>query len=483
MPCYHPLTIRNNKPDKNPLCDRLMLQVPCGHCYNCKSEKRLSWFIRLYYEWQRCLDNGGVTFFLTLTYNNQHVPKINNDLIFSRKDVQNYIKRVRKQLCSKMPSFNWKDNVKYFVSSEYGGKTHRPHYHILWFIPFPCYTYRVADILSSCWLKNGFTKFGSRNRGTVDSVGGLHYCSKYVCKDVYEDSYFQRLSRKYEDAISPEVFKFYLPFHLSSNNLGMYLLNCYDYKDLLSGQVAMPDSKLVMKKYKLPQYYERKIFYDVKFKYFDTKTEKYEYVSKKEDLPLRTYLIHDEFGRVKTYLKQVEGVPTYVLNEEGRKMKEVRLQTFLDSAKNTYRLFQSIPQNYNVFPVNYHFKTAFTNIGQIQDFVKKVLPEEEYVEYNVVYRGLGYNKDPENVKRYENTYLDYNTILGIKCGYRPDINSLHTLIGNCNYYQEKTNLAFVSDLIQYCVYLCRLKVEMQLEANELDYVDRKSLHLRQTESF
>lgn len=481
MPCYHPITIRNNKPDKNPLADKILLQVPCGHCFNCKSEKRLSWFIRLYYEWQRCIDNNGLTFFLTLTYNNKKVPKINNDLIFSRKDVQNYIKRVRKQLCTELPSFDWKHNLKYFVSSEYGGKTHRPHYHILWFIPFPCYSYRVADILSNCWLKNGFTKFGSRNRGVVDSVGGLHYCAKYVCKDVYEDSYCRSLIQKYGEQISPDIFKAYLPFHLSSNNLGMYLLSCCDFRDLEAGQIAMPDSKLVMKKYKLPQYYDRKIFYDVKYKYFDSANGMYQYVDSKDKLPLKTYLIHDEFGNVKTMLKQIEGTPTYVLNDLGRSMKEVRFKIYLESAKTTYRLFQSIPDDYNCFPINYKFKTAFDNIGQIKDFVTKSLTEEEYVNYTVVYKGLGVSPDPENTISRSSAIQDYKTQLDLHCGYRPDIHHLQDLVSNCNYYANKVNLSFVTDLIQYCVYLCRLKIEMQLEAQELDYVDRKTFHLRETE--
>lgn len=482
MPCYHPITIKNNKPDKIPYADRTILQVPCGHCYNCKSEKRLSWFIRLYYEWQRCVDNNGVVFFLTLTYNNKHVPKINNDKIFSRSDVQKYFKRVRKTLCKELPSFDWQSNLKYFLSSEYGGKTHRPHYHVLWFIPFPTYTYRVADILSNSWLKNGFTKFGSRNHGIVDSVGGLHYCAKYVCKDVYEDSYCRKICNKYEKVLSPDLLKQYFPFHLSSNNLGMYLLSCTDFEELLSGQINMPDSKLIMKKYKLPQYYERKIFYDVKYKYFDKKTEKYQYVNTKQELPLRTYLIHDENGILKTKLQQVEGIPTYVLNEVGRKMQEYRLKVRLDSASRTYRMFMSLPDNYNMFPVNYYFKTAFENVGQVKSFVNKVLPEEEYVEYNVVYRGLGY-ADNEYKTKHNNVFEDFSTQLQLRCGYRPDLTSLQNLHQNCNYYQNKVNINFVSDLVQYCVYLCRLKLEMQYEAEELDYVDRKTLHLRQTEVF
>lgn len=120
---------------KNPYYDNksLYIKIPCGHCVECTKKKQM-------YLVQRCqlesMDN--YIYMLTLTYNQEHLPEIYIDshkstsgeikLNFAdSKHIQDMFKRLRK-----IPGFPVK---KYIAVSEFGGKLHRPHWHLLLFVP------------------------------------------------------------------------------------------------------------------------------------------------------------------------------------------------------------------------------------------------------------------------------------------------------------------------------------------------------------
>jgi len=69
------------------------------------------------------------SYFLTLTYDTDHVPITKNGFMsLQSRDIQLFIKRLRK-------SHNGysDESIKYYAAGEYGGKTNRPHYHIILF--------------------------------------------------------------------------------------------------------------------------------------------------------------------------------------------------------------------------------------------------------------------------------------------------------------------------------------------------------------
>lgn len=88
----------------------------CGHCDECIADKSNNWVVRNYFEslsyQQKC--------FITLTYDKEH-----NPIILHRKDLTNFIKRLRYYLS--------KDNIKirYYACGEYGTLHGRPHYHVI----------------------------------------------------------------------------------------------------------------------------------------------------------------------------------------------------------------------------------------------------------------------------------------------------------------------------------------------------------------
>lgn len=84
----------------------------CGTCAECMAEKANNWIVRNYYEEmahnKKC--------FITLTYKD-------NPRILIKKDLQDFIKRLRKQI---EPI-----KIRYFGCGEYGTKNSRPHYHLI----------------------------------------------------------------------------------------------------------------------------------------------------------------------------------------------------------------------------------------------------------------------------------------------------------------------------------------------------------------
>lgn len=93
--------------------------VPCGACAFCSATKRSDWALRLHYEGRRHV----VKKFVTLTYADAHLHWKNGVSQLDKRDVQLWLKRVRRTGAK----------VRYYAVGEYGSKTFRPHYHVLLF--------------------------------------------------------------------------------------------------------------------------------------------------------------------------------------------------------------------------------------------------------------------------------------------------------------------------------------------------------------
>lgn len=108
------------------------IPVGCGTCYECRT-------LRQNYKTQRFAMEALQSdfYFCTLTYNDEHLPvmtlKADGETIFTHSipnvsHLQNFFKRIRKRNI-------FGKQFRYFVASEYGGKNHRAHYHILFSVP------------------------------------------------------------------------------------------------------------------------------------------------------------------------------------------------------------------------------------------------------------------------------------------------------------------------------------------------------------
>lgn len=160
---------------KKSIDDESCMQVPCGRCLGCASDKSRIWSIRMYHE----LSMHAQSCFITLTYADD------NQRELSLPDLQNFIKRLRH-----------KTKLRYFACGEYGDQTRRPHYHMVCFgADFLGMSYKINDQLYSNKILEDIWGHGSVVVAPV-SFGAICYVAGYVTKKIGKDDGFQVMSRK-----------------------------------------------------------------------------------------------------------------------------------------------------------------------------------------------------------------------------------------------------------------------------------------------
>lgn len=124
-----------------------------------------------------------------------------------RKDVQDFIKRLRIALYRDSSLVGRDISFTYFICSEYGPDTFRPHYHGLLFfndshVASVCHSHYVND----CWRKSSLSEDALAKQCQYVSFGqgASSYASKYVTCDDVLPSFLGN--------------KFFKPFHLSSHS-------------------------------------------------------------------------------------------------------------------------------------------------------------------------------------------------------------------------------------------------------------------------
>ncbi len=164
-----------------------LLHLPCGQCIGCRIDRSRQWANRCMLE----LLYHDSAFFVTLTYDDLHVPKsyysdpetgeAHTSLTLCKRDFQLWMKRLRKKFSD--------DKIRFFACGEYGGQTKRPHYHVIVFglhlddlVKYKTvkegdsyYTYYNSDSLQETW-PNGFVVVG---QVTWESCA---YVARYVTK-------------------------------------------------------------------------------------------------------------------------------------------------------------------------------------------------------------------------------------------------------------------------------------------------------------
>lgn len=154
--CLKPVVLWKNDPEHSKT-------FPCGKCITCKERSQSMWYVRLLCE----IPYHNSTSFITLTYDNEYLPK-NNSL--KHRDFQLFIKRLRKNYSQL--------GMKYYMCGEYGEHTDRPHFHVILYhnIPYD----ELEDAIKDCW------HMGITNIGTV-TPKSIRYCLNYVKKALYEN--------------------------------------------------------------------------------------------------------------------------------------------------------------------------------------------------------------------------------------------------------------------------------------------------------
>ena len=241
MMCLHPFI----KYDKDKATRFQML--PCGKCIPCKINRTMEWCIRLEYE---MLENKH-SCFLTLTYDDEHLPKDNN---LHKKDLQNFIKRFRESI----PNY-----VKYYAVGEYGEEQKiyyskspkgeqtgilphgRPHYHLIVFGVDENNCEELREILADCWKNCARDMFIEEKYKCVGTVtpDSIKYVTDYCQKkgtDPHEEILF---GEHYET-----------PFSLQSQGLGLSGFLKENPEVYQDGTIFYNG-----RKYPIPRYFRKKL--------------------------------------------------------------------------------------------------------------------------------------------------------------------------------------------------------------------------------
>ena len=152
MPCYHPMIavrelngkvkVIGAEASANVVNYRWQNEsfiktftIPCGKCIGCRLEYSRQWAIRCVKELET---TKGQSWFLTLTYDNDHLPRktFQEEASGTRvqvgelrpTDLQLFIKRLRERVRRK-----YNVELRFFACGEYGDKYKRPHYHAIIF--------------------------------------------------------------------------------------------------------------------------------------------------------------------------------------------------------------------------------------------------------------------------------------------------------------------------------------------------------------
>lgn len=159
MKCLYPIQTNKGK-------DGLTRQHRCGQCANCRTTRGQEWALRILLE-SKLHDH---TVFTTMTYAPENLPK---DYGLCKKHVQDFHKRLRFKLADSGRSF------RFFTVGEYGPKTHRPHYHGIYF----GLSIADADTFHQAW-GHGHVKMDEL------TIGRASYAAKYCLKKATKESDF-----------------------------------------------------------------------------------------------------------------------------------------------------------------------------------------------------------------------------------------------------------------------------------------------------
>ena len=164
------------------------LSVPCGKCIGCRLEYSRQWAIRCMNELKY---TEGQSWFLTITYDNEHLPRMNyveeasgvtvGMPTLAPKDLQDFFKRLRERIRR-----SGGPELRFFACGEYGDQLKRPHYHAIvfnlnlddlkFYKAIRGHEYYNSDFLDDVWGHRGFVVASDVN------FEACAYVARYVMK-------------------------------------------------------------------------------------------------------------------------------------------------------------------------------------------------------------------------------------------------------------------------------------------------------------
>ena len=226
MPCANPKLIELKSGDWQ-YPHRIF--VRCGKCYDCQCHLRANFALRCWFEQKDSQD----TYFLTLNYDDEHLAHLHAELpyeeaftlarsisnkysklrrydsfLLNKKDIQLFLRRLNYFFSDKYGKFHYvkyvdkhgfinrkkkydvRIRVRYCAIGEYGDLHHRPHFHVLLFLPIKLPVGAMNQIVSFLWT---FERPSAKQVGTV-TPASINYVGKHQVKSCQGSVLQQKLA-------------------------------------------------------------------------------------------------------------------------------------------------------------------------------------------------------------------------------------------------------------------------------------------------
>lgn len=316
MPCYHPLIgipagektvngkeklwLRKSKDSadfqKELEKNKNAVLIPCGKCIGCRLDYSRSWADRMMLE----LESSKKGIFLTLTYDNDHVTWLNDNVTgeevgsLNKRDCQLFMKSLRKK---------YNDiRIRFYMAGEYGPKTQRPHYHcILFGISISdigdCTPFGRNELGQQYYISPTIADIWERGNVLLSDVSWktCAYVARYVTKKingVLEEIVYGTSGRQKEFSLmsrKPGIGRMYLDDHP----------DCLDFEYI---NLSTPDGSL---KISIPKYYLKTLELSDPDRYANMKEQRKKFASDKmlielanTDLSYVDYLETKEMNKI-----------------------------------------------------------------------------------------------------------------------------------------------------------------------------------------
>lgn len=240
-----------NKTHYHSFMTRLYNDVAEPNSFSYESSKRSSYQQRLYFEYLYTQKVGGVSFFITFTYNDNAIPQWHGHNVFDYE----HVRLITNGKISKVLMRKYHAQMKYFCACETGdGKGERglgnnPHYHFIFYIQpldsnfvkptpdqfislcrsvwqyrtviHPIYGTRLERYCDWRSARFGHVQAGN-NQGVINSADAFGYVSKYCTKSSFWNNVEREVIAFYDKVVTDNGYTF-----------PNCLLNYYEYlKDL-----------------------------------------------------------------------------------------------------------------------------------------------------------------------------------------------------------------------------------------------------------
>lgn len=234
-------------------------ECSCGKCDACLYEIKRDWHTRFAYEIKDIRSKGGDVVFLTFTFNDRHLPHFPAEIkdlcddfgkplpCFDNDEVQKFKEVLRARFNRAYPDCYY----RFFIASEYGKTTRRPHLHGMFFLSAGVNVDDFGLMCRDAWndYENGNdrgfmfpawngTKWvddkGNESRIKIQSdIAATNYVQKYVLKDMsfygleQVDKYLHKEDGRIDKAHKDKI-KNCLPKHWQSVQLGYSMFDSLD---------------------------------------------------------------------------------------------------------------------------------------------------------------------------------------------------------------------------------------------------------------